>query len=334
MGQIITNKYNLPEPLVKAVSKDTYKKRGDISVTTLIDSPKINYLRSVHDYEVDVSEMIWAYRGSAVHHILEVSAEELNKEYPGRFLSEFQMEYTHKVSDKMSMNITGTGDLIDKGIGEKKAILYDYKNCSYYKISGTDVIVSGTEVVRVPKKGECLDWIRQLNIYAYILRKKYNIVVEELRIIALLNDWDRNMITQLNYPPASIVEVSLPIYNDDIMEKFISKRTSLHLKAFFNGKKFGDDAVEPCTREERWAKKDTWKIYTSPNNTSRSKKNFEINSEEDNIAAEFFFQSFKASNKDAIKVLVKGSDTRCISFCPVNIHCNYFKSLIKNNNGK
>ena len=27
MGQIITNKYNLPEPLVKAVSKGTYKKR-------------------------------------------------------------------------------------------------------------------------------------------------------------------------------------------------------------------------------------------------------------------------------------------------------------------
>ena len=70
---IKTNKHELPEPLYKAICNDQYVKRGDISVTTLIDSPRINALRKKHweEIEEDAMDSIWSLFGSSVHHIIE-----------------------------------------------------------------------------------------------------------------------------------------------------------------------------------------------------------------------------------------------------------------------
>ena len=70
---LITNKYNYPETLVKAVSYDGHRTTGDISCTQLIDAPQIRYLRKKHHLELtrDVSEMIWSLFGTCVHGVLE-----------------------------------------------------------------------------------------------------------------------------------------------------------------------------------------------------------------------------------------------------------------------
>jgi len=49
----ITNNHNLPEPVYKALSKDSYS-MGDaeISVTTMIDSPRINKRGVCREYEM------------------------------------------------------------------------------------------------------------------------------------------------------------------------------------------------------------------------------------------------------------------------------------------
>ena len=54
----ITNLTNLPDPVVKALSKDNYSRgESQISVTTLIDCPRVRLLREEHDDEIseDVS---------------------------------------------------------------------------------------------------------------------------------------------------------------------------------------------------------------------------------------------------------------------------------------
>jgi hypothetical protein len=77
-----TNKFQLPEVVVKALTKDTYS-RGDsnISVTTLIDSPRVGILKRKHDDEIemDVVDYLWSRFGTAMHNVFEDATEEATR---------------------------------------------------------------------------------------------------------------------------------------------------------------------------------------------------------------------------------------------------------------
>ena len=87
----ITNNYNLPQSFVDFARNDKYSKgNADISVNTLIDSPRVRLMRDHHheDRVVDVVDNVWALFGTAVHHVLESSTptedvvlEELQRGY-------------------------------------------------------------------------------------------------------------------------------------------------------------------------------------------------------------------------------------------------------------
>jgi len=71
---IITNKYGLPQTFVNVVERPTYTKgKAHMSVTELLNSPQIVQLKAKYSdkIEVDVTDMIWAVFGTAVHHVLE-----------------------------------------------------------------------------------------------------------------------------------------------------------------------------------------------------------------------------------------------------------------------
>jgi hypothetical protein len=66
----ITNKYNLPQALVNAMMKDDYTKgASEYSVTGLLQPPKVALLREQYDdaLEQDISEMLYAFLGTALH---------------------------------------------------------------------------------------------------------------------------------------------------------------------------------------------------------------------------------------------------------------------------
>jgi hypothetical protein len=70
----ITNKHNLPEPIYRALTEDNYSRgNSDLSVTQLIDSPRIRILKHRHNDEIteDASEMLWSVLGTAVHTMFE-----------------------------------------------------------------------------------------------------------------------------------------------------------------------------------------------------------------------------------------------------------------------
>ena len=74
----ITNKYNLPEPIYKALTEDKYSRgESNRSVTQLIDSPRQRILMSEHTevVEYDASEMLWMVLGTAVHEMFEAHAD-------------------------------------------------------------------------------------------------------------------------------------------------------------------------------------------------------------------------------------------------------------------
>src|SRR6202142_1696526 len=73
-----TNKQNLPQPIVKAVTNDSYNSGDcDISVTSLLKPPQMLALERLHkdDLEEDVSDRIWSLLGQVIHGILERAEE-------------------------------------------------------------------------------------------------------------------------------------------------------------------------------------------------------------------------------------------------------------------
>ena len=63
----ITNRHGLPQSFLDFARNDKYSKgKADISVTTLIDSPRVRLMRDhfADLREVDVTDMIWPLFGT------------------------------------------------------------------------------------------------------------------------------------------------------------------------------------------------------------------------------------------------------------------------------
>ena len=74
----ITNKYDLPQSLMNAVKRFSYSRgKSDMSITQLIDSPRIVKLKEKHADEIttDLSDEIWRLVGSALHLIAETHTD-------------------------------------------------------------------------------------------------------------------------------------------------------------------------------------------------------------------------------------------------------------------
>ena len=74
----ITNKHNLPEVVVNALTIDTYSRGdSDISITQLIDSPRVSMLQKKHSEEIeqDAVDFIWSRFGTSVHEVFERSTQ-------------------------------------------------------------------------------------------------------------------------------------------------------------------------------------------------------------------------------------------------------------------
>ena len=74
----ITNKHNLPEVVVNALTFDSYSRgESDISITQLIDSPRVSMLQKKHaEYiEQDAVDFIWSRFGTSVHEVFERSTQ-------------------------------------------------------------------------------------------------------------------------------------------------------------------------------------------------------------------------------------------------------------------
>lgn len=112
---IITNKLNLPEPIVAAVMREHTYKPKQYSVTVLLKGPGQVILERRHDNEIeqDVSEMIWAIFGTAVHNVLEQAQETKNQLKENKLVIELANGY----------KLSGIFDLYD----DKTGTVTDYK---------------------------------------------------------------------------------------------------------------------------------------------------------------------------------------------------------------
>ena len=224
----VTNKHNLPQPIVRAVELSIRKppKPGEriITVTGLIKPPRIVMLERLHwdELEIDVMDSIWSLTGTALHKFLDDQDE----------TAPVQEERFRTTRD--GWVISGQIDRLSEA-----GVLQDYKTTSVW-----------SAIYGKP------EWEDQLNLYAWLLRvHKYEVVGAE--IIAFLRDWNRNGALKHDYPQNPCVTIPVILWPEVVVEHFVAIRLGRLDAAMVS--------LPDCTAEERWAKPDTWAVVKAGN---------------------------------------------------------------------
>lgn len=192
-----TNKQNLPEPLVKAITKETYDKgESDYSVTELIGPPRKAEILRRHGDEivVDVSTEIHRVMGQVVHEILERAG------VPER-------RFAITIGDKI---VSGSPD---RFVGGE---LDDWKYTTAWRFKGENL----------PE-----DFSEQLNSYSELAREN-NHSVTKLTAHGILRDWSKlEMFRNRDYPRFQYVRREVEMWGRKKSGLFLRNRVILHDKA-------------------------------------------------------------------------------------------------------
>ncbi|MDR1251703.1 MAG: PD-(D/E)XK nuclease family protein [Treponema sp.] len=215
----ITNKQNLPEGFVKAVTIERHNLPGSLSATTLLRGVKEIILTERHwdDLTDDVEDRIWAIFGTSVHALLQkegdcdFSEENLSCEIDGK-------------------TVTGRIDNYDM----KTGTVTDYKTASVWKVTYNNFS----------------DWKKQGMIYAWLLHKN-GFPVSIVRFIALLKDHSKSKAeTKKDYPKHPVFMYRFPVTDDLLAEAETFIKTKLaRYKAY---ELYDDDLIPGCDPEESW----------------------------------------------------------------------------------
>jgi hypothetical protein len=240
----ITNKFGLPEFLLKVARNDKYSKgNANESATGLIRSPQISRLSSVHfkDMEKDVSDVIWSLLGKSFHAIAEEGADE-------NYLPE----------ERLFMEIDGwtiSGAIDLQQLPDNMVLAKDYKMTTVY----------GWQKDKP-------EWEQQLNIYGQLIRECKGMDIAGLEIIGLLRDWRKSEVERTEgYPPAPIQVMKIPVWDAAKATAYIRERVAVHQDAIARVE-FGEP-LPPCSDEERWAQPSSWAVIKKGN--TRATKVFE-----------------------------------------------------------
>jgi hypothetical protein len=232
---ILTNRLNLPAPIVEAVRSFDHDAGGaDASVTELLLPPRIATLLHRYRDEIteDVADHIWAFFGHLMALLLERSGRNIGR---GVNLTEKRL-YTHTAG----WTISGTLDAFCLEDG----ILDDYK------------VTSGWVV----KRGGRTEWEPQLNLYAMLLREwlaeryigSMPLAVTGLRVTAFLRDWSvREAARDSSYPQTQVALIDIPMWDEARCRAFLAERVAIHQQA---RAAFADGVLPFCTPEEKWQK--------------------------------------------------------------------------------
>ena len=295
----ITNKYGLPSAFLEYANSDKYSKgKADISVTSLIDSPRVRLMKDIYNdvSEQDVSDMIWALFGTAVHKVLEEVEQDENRITEERLYTEVDGWILSGAIDQQ---------IID---GNDVSII-DYKTTSAWSV------IYGKK-----------DWELQTNLYSYLVQKEKGLNVKSIQICAILRDWNRrDAMTKDNYPKSQVVMIDIPIWSFDKIDEYAKERIGVHQNAtqLFDL----ENELPLCSDEDKWTKPTVYAVHKENKKGEISKKALRL-FDSYTLAENFMVSEFCYGEKVVI-VERKGEDTRCKSYCNVSEFCDQFNPSLK-----
>lgn len=234
----LTNELNLPHPFVDAATSDYQYTDKRYSVTSVLKGTREAILQRRHseEIEIDVSELVWAIFGSAVHKILEQSEETADQLKENWLSVEVQNGY----------ELSGIFDLYDDVTGT----VTDYKTATVWKF--------------IYKEFD--DWRTQCLAYVWLLRK-IGFNARRGEIVGMLKDHSKTKAkTDHTYPQHPVQRIGWN-FTDKDLEGFES-----WLKAKFAeieaAEKLSDDDLPLCSDVERWHKADKYAVMKEGRKTA------------------------------------------------------------------
>ena len=291
----LTNKYNLPDTFINVMRRPTYSKgKAHLSITQLIDSPKVVALKKKYDEELeeDVADRVWSIFGSAVHAVLEhgkddkhVVEERIHAEVDGWFIS--------GAVDLQIVNDDGT------------ISIRDYKTTSVWAVMKDKI-----------------EWEQQLNMYAYLVETVKKKAVKDLGIVAIIRDWSRRDSTlKPGYPEAPIKEIHIRLWPYEERRQFVLDRIAKHSACDFAMET--GELPPACTPEEMWEKQAVYAVRKVGGVRAKS-----LHDTQDDAKA-----ALENMGKGYEIEVRAGERTRCANFCPVRNYCAQWKEYLEITNG-
>ena len=239
---MITNATGLPQPLYRATLSDDYDAgASDITATGLLLPPHLAALERAHPGALteDVADMARLLIGKAVHaYIARVADDELDDH--ARLSMMVNGWLVSGQTDHVFTTTDGGGELLVFAAGHH---IRDYKTLS---------VNEWARGLRVERE-------QQLNIYAALLRAN-GYAVSSLGATCIFVDWSpRRARYERDYPPASIVDVEVPLWEPEDAQRFILDRVLAHQAAR------ADPESALCSDEERWASAGEWAVMKEGN---------------------------------------------------------------------
>lgn len=281
----ITNRYNLPAPIILALERDPYTK-GDatFSVTELLDSPQITQLKQRHADEIerDASDMVFSLLGRAVHNLLEEHGKRAGLVAEERLYAEID------------------GWRISGGIDLQDGLITDWK------VTTAKAAFAGK-----------LAWEQQLNCYDWLYTQRHGHQSPGLQICALIRDWQKEKaLNQPNYPQAPIKTIPVRLWTPEEQLTFIRERVTIHAAA--RAAEAFQEPPPPCTDEERWKRGGTWALIKVGNKRATAIY-------EDEAEARRAQDEAAAAAKKGVEYMLDhrpGLPHRCMHYCDVAAFCS------------
>lgn len=289
----ITNYYQLPRAYVNGVKIVSEERvpipfEYDYSVSDLLRPPRVAVLTNRWKDKLthDAHDMRSLVMGTAFHSIMERGARETFTFWEA--IIEEPMKAAIEVEGR-SYVVCGIPDLFETDTGE----LWDWKTCKVFKF----------------QKQDFLDWERQLNLYAWILRQN-NHTVGGLNVLANITDWNPQAAKMKGVPPTAITELKVELWPEDYTVSFLIDLITKRLDA--------EEKLPLCTDEERIAQPE--KFAVRKEGAKRASRIFE-----DPIDASIYAVQ---KGDDYVVETRPGVQVRCEKFpCPVRNVCDQYKQI-------
>lgn len=221
---------DVPDVIYNAILRDEYLRGdADVSVTQLVDSPKMWHLKNEHydSIEIKASKLIYALLGKIIHSILENGCSE-----------------DDIVEERMFIECDGwtiSGQL-DR-VKTNGMVLQDYKLCSVWEY------IHG---LRAEKS-------YQANLYSYMLSETKGIRPNSCEIIQIFRDWQLSKAkTDSSYPQAGFNVEPVKLWNSTQQLNYLKERVKI----------FQDYDGEPCSKEDRWESDTVYAVKKKGNKTA------------------------------------------------------------------